>query len=270
MSENLDKYHEIGKKFENFIRPATFPLAIKLITDESEIPPQTKRPSTELKVQTFLCQNFKMSRTYGWTIAVTEQDCNCKLARAVFGWDPVTPDAAKWMNQFSVGLYAQDVATSAKLEKYLYRLDNKFLGLVISPLAWTKVEPDVVLSYCLPAQAMRYIQSYLYCAGGVLEFTATGRMGSCHDGVIKAYLTEKPQLVILGNGDRVWGGAQDSEVMFSCPRSKLDLLLKGLEATHAAGLRYPIPTYMNYKPGFQSDFQKKAFKRAGGTIVKEK
>ena len=78
------------------------------------------------------------------------------------------------------------------------------------------------------------------------------------------------QLVVLGNGDRVWGGAQDSEVLFSCPRLKLATLIEGLEATHAAGLRYPIPAYMNYKPGFQAAFKKRALDRAGGTIIKEK
>jgi uncharacterized protein (DUF169 family) len=269
MSLNLELYQEIGNKIEQLIRPATFPLAIKLIKSQSEIPPGSKRPK-DLNLQNFLCQDFKMARSYGWTMAVTEEDCNCRLARGVFGWDPQTEETIEFAHQFNIGLYAKDLETSKKFEKNLYFLENKFWGLVISPLVRTKIEPDVVLIYCLPAQAMRLIQGYLYCEGGVMQFTAAGRIGSCHDGVIKAFLTKKPQLVILGNGDRVWGGAQDAEVMFSCPKDKLNILIEGLEATHAAGLRYPIPTYMNYKPGFQRDFQKKAYKRARGTLVKEK
>jgi uncharacterized protein (DUF169 family) len=109
----------------------------------------------------------------------------------------------------------------------------------------------------------------LYHEGGTLEFTVAGRVGSCNEGVAKTLLTDKPQLVLLGNGDRVWGGAQDSEVMFACPASKLEMLVEGLEATHRAGLRYPVPTYMNYSPGFQESFEKKAKERAGGTIVRE-
>ncbi len=267
---NLEKYHKIGKKIEKYIRPATFPLAIKLIKEKSEIPAKAKRPSIDLITQNFICQNFKMARTYGWTIAVLEEDCNCMLARGVYGWDPVTEETMKWKSKFEVGLYAKDVETSRKIEKHIYLLANEFKGIVISPLAWTKVEPDIVLIYCLPAQAMRFIQSYLYMEGGVLEFAAAGRIGSCHVGVPKVYLTKKPQLVLLGNGDRVWGGAQDSEVLFSCPREKLDTLIEGLETTHAAGLRYPIPAYMNYKPGFQAAFKKRAVDRAGGTIIKEK
>lgn len=55
-------------------------------------------------------------------------------------------------------------------------------------------------------------------------------------------------------------------MMFSIPKSKLELVVDGLETTHKAGLRYPIPKYMNYTPGFQSAFEQKAIKRAGGTI----
>jgi uncharacterized protein (DUF169 family) len=267
MSENLGVYREMGKKIEQYIRPATFPLAVKTIESEAEIQPEYKRPSTHLKLRNFVCQNFKIARTYGWTMAITEEDTSCRIARAIYGWDPMTEEAANWMNLFSVGLYAKDKETSEKTLKRSYRLDNRFCGLVVSPLARTKVVPDVVLIYCLPAQAMRLIQSYLYCEGGVLEFSAAGRVGSCHEGVAKTILTNKPQLVILGNGDRIWGGAQDSEVLFTCPHDKLEILIEGLEATHAAGLRYPIPAYMNYAPGFQEAFEERARKRTGGTLI---
>ena len=267
---SLKIYHEMGKKFEEYLRPSTFPIGIKLIKDESEIPANSRRPSSTLKVQNFICQNFKMARTYGWTMAVTDADCVCRLARAVYGWDSLTEEMSDWGHQFNVGLYSKDVETSKKLEEHLFLLNNEYLGLVISPLTRTKVEPDIVQIYCLPAQAMRLTQAYLYMEGGVLEFTDAGRIGSCHVGVIKTFQTDKPQLVILGNGDRIWGGAEDYEVMYSIPRSKLEMIIEGLEATHSAGLRYPIPKYMSYKPGFQAPFKKKAMKRAGGTLVKEK
>jgi uncharacterized protein (DUF169 family) len=269
MNTNLETYHRIGEEIEQYIRPSTFPLAIKIIKSGTEIPSGLKRPSTHLNLKNFVCQNFKISRSYGWSIEIRNDDINCLLARSIYGWEPITEETARWMNLFSIGLYAKDAATSEKLAKYLYRFEEEIKGMVISPLTKTKVVPDVVLIYCLPAQVMRFVQSYLYMEGGVLEFSAAGRIGSCHEGVVKTILTNQPQIVMLGNGDRIWGGAQDSEVMFACPHEKLDTLVKGLEATHAAGLRYPIPTYMNYSPGFQEEFEKAAMERAGSTIVKK-
>lgn len=268
MEQPLKPYHQMGEEIEKYIRPATFPLAVQVIRSDAGPVSQFKRPSIDFNIQNFVCQNFKMSRTYGWTIEVQDEDVNCLLARSIYGWDPITEETVKWSNQFSVGLYAKDTLTAEKLARHLFRFEDPIKGLVISPLARTKVEPDVILVYCLPAQAMRFIQGYLYVEGGVLAFSSAGRIGSCHEGVVKAIVTNQPQLVMLGNGDRIWGGAQDAEVMFACPRNKLESLMEGLAATHEAGLRYPVPAYMNYSPGFQPEFEQKAGQRAGGTIIK--
>jgi len=269
MKSYLATYQAMGEKIEDYIRPATFPLAVQVIRDNPSGPSPYKRPSIDMNIRNFVCQNFKMARTYGWTMEVRAEDTNCLLARSIYGWDPVTEETVRWSNDFSVGLYAKDGETSERLAAHLHRFEEAIGALVISPLTRTKVIPDVVLVYCLPAQAMRLIQGYLYVAGGVLNFSSAGRIGSCHEGVVKAIKTGEPQLVILGNGDRVWGGAQDSEVLFACPAGQLDALMEGLAATHRAGLRYPVPAYMNYSPGFQAEFEQKADARAGGTIRKK-
>lgn len=269
MSE-LERYRQFGQKIEAFLRPASFPLAIKFIKTEEEIPPGAKRPAADFRHQNFICQNFKIARTYGWTLAVTEKDCNCKIARTVYAWDPLTPEARRFAIQFTVGLYSRNAATSDKWTDTLNILGENWAGMVISPLARTKAVPDVIQIYGLPAQIMRLVQGYLYMEGGTMPFTSSGRAGSCHEGVVKTLQLDAPQVVLLGNGDRVWGGAEDSEILFSAPRSKLGLLVEGLEATHQAGLRYPIPKYMNYSPGFQNEFEQRAIERAGGTLVKER
>lgn len=267
MAQSLEDYRRMGHRLEKLLRPASYPLAIRRIAGDESPPDDFRRPVRDLGIQNFICQNFKMARTYGWSMAITEEDIDCRIARVLYGWDPVTEDTQIWMDAFSVGLYAKDSPTNRKIEPHLYA--QPIQGLAISPLTRTKIRPEVILAYVLPAQAMRLIQAYLYMQGGVLEFSAAGRMGSCHEGILKSLVTDKPQLVLLGNGDRVWGGAQDDEVAFACPHSCLEDLLAGLEATHKAGLRYPVPAYMNFSPGFQSSFEERAMDRAGGTLVKK-
>lgn len=270
MSLNFDKFHHLGKQIEYYLRPYSYPIAIKLIKNKEEIPKDSRQPSKDLGVKNFLCQNFKMVRSSGWTMVITEEDCICKMARALYGWDPITDAEIDFANQFSIGLYSKDLETSQKFMDRVEYLPKDYIGLVISPLTRTKIIPDIVQIYCNPAQAMRLIQSYLYSKGGIFEFSSGGRTGSCREGLIIPFLTDEPQLVILGTGDRVWGGVEDHELLFSFPKSKCDIILEGLEATHKAGLRYPIPKYMTYKPGFQTSFRTKAKRRAGGTIIKEK
>ena len=269
MTDDHGKYRIMGEDLEKYIRPATFPLAVKLLNPDTSIDFPYKSPSKDLGLQNFVCQNFKMSRSYGWTLKIGPEDINCRNARTIYGWDEVSEDKSGGLTDFAVGLYSKDLQTLEKSMEFIFPAQEEISGLVISPLSRTKVVPDVVLIYCLPAQAMRLIQGYLFHEGGVLEFTAAGRTGSCHEGITKPLITGKPQLVMLGNGDRVWGGAQDAEVMFACPKEKLDILMDGLKTTHEAGLRYPVPTYMNYSPGFQQSFEERALKRSGITLVKD-
>lgn len=133
MATELDGYRSSGERIESLIRPATFPLAVRLIGSETEIQPEYKRPSRDMAAQNFVCQNFKMARSYGWTIAVTEADINCKAARVIYGWDKPTDEEKKWAKAFSVGLYAKDEAVAGTFERHLYSLDSDFAGMIISP-----------------------------------------------------------------------------------------------------------------------------------------
>ena len=146
MATTIEQYRKYGERIEVLIRPATFPLALKLIRSEKDLLPEYKRPSRDLGLQNFVCQNFKMARSYGWTMAVTEADINCKLARAVYGWDVLTAEERQWAEAFSVGLYAKDGATAVKFEQHLHSLDEGFEGLVIAPLTRAKFVPDTIWS----------------------------------------------------------------------------------------------------------------------------
>jgi uncharacterized protein (DUF169 family) len=210
-----------------------------------------------------------MARRYGWTIKVLPDDCSCRIAREVYRWEGADLSDASDLANFALGLYASSVENERGFVENLQPLERAAKGVVISPLEWTKIEPDVVLIFGNAAQMMRLIQSYLYVKGGVLTFTATGRAGSCSDGVVKAFVNQEPRLVVLGNGDRVWGMAQDDELLFALPSGQLDDLLEGLEATNEAGLRYPVPSYMNFAPGFQAEFEERALQRSGTTIIKK-
>lgn len=261
----MEQWRRSGAIISKYVRPATFPLAVRIARDEAELEGSFRRPPAE----NFLCQNLTMARRYGWTIEVLPEDCSCLLARGVYRWDEADSSDAGSLRDFSLGLYASSPEGEESFVESLQRLPQPAKGVLISPLEWTKIEPDVVLIYGNAAQMMRLIQSYLYVKGGVLNFTAAGRAGSCSDGIVKAFMSQEPRLVILGNGDRVWGMAQDDELLFALPSALVDDLLQGLETTHKAGLRYPVPSYLSFAPGFQPEFEARAMRRAGTTIAKK-
>ena len=77
---------EIEQALNTYIRPLTFPLAIKMLTSEDEIPPKTRRPFQQMKKKLAICQGIGMARKLGWTLAMGKEDMQCALGAAPFGF----------------------------------------------------------------------------------------------------------------------------------------------------------------------------------------
>ncbi len=77
-----------AREVETHIRPATFPVAAKLLAADEPVPDKAKRPLRDMKVQIAICQAIAMARRYGWTVAVGAEDVNCVLTKTAFGLAP--------------------------------------------------------------------------------------------------------------------------------------------------------------------------------------
>lgn len=244
----MESWHQMGEKIRNFVNPATFPVAVRFTREASEIPPSAKRPLRDLQVRMAPCQGAAMARRYGWTVAFGREDVGCAIAANSYGWERVEDDegVVRFMTHMN---YASDAEAARKaLASFRHLEAGEDLVAVYSPLERTRVEPDVILIYVNPAQLMRLIHGGTYRSGRPIESTFSGRASSCTEGVIGAHLDQALKVVVPGNGDRVWGGCQDHEMVMAVPASRLAEVVEGLEKTHAQGIRYPIPTFMRYSP----------------------
>ncbi len=66
--------NEVEKALNTYIRPLTFPLAIKMLKSEDEIPEKTRRPFQQMKIKVAICQGIGMARTLGWAVAMGKED----------------------------------------------------------------------------------------------------------------------------------------------------------------------------------------------------
>lgn len=71
-----------------YIRPLTFPVAVKLLKDEP-YPMKVRRPA-DLGTKLTLCQGYSMARKYGWVMGYEMKDCACGPQLAHFGAVPYT------------------------------------------------------------------------------------------------------------------------------------------------------------------------------------
>jgi uncharacterized protein (DUF169 family) len=107
--------------------------------------------------------------------------------------------------------------------------------------------------YGNPAQIMRLIQGALYNEGGAVQSSSMGRLGCAT--IITVMKTDECRYLVPGNGDRIFGMAQDYEMTFMIPVSKVDTVLDGLVKTHKLGIRYPITSFFNFQATFPPSYQ---------------
>ncbi len=240
----MEKWMNIGKSLEEMLRPQTYPLAVKLVRDESEFPERTRRPEQKIAI----CQALTISRKFGWTMGITEEDSGCPGASLTYGW--TTPIDESSLGQFfQMAGYAFDEIGIKRIVDNLDRLTpGKYGGVVISPLTRTKIAPDVILVFGNPAQIMRLLQGVMYKDGRKLESKLTGIMASCTAGIVRTVNTNECQVVIPGNGDRAFATASDDEMLFTIPATEAEGIIEGMRAQRFA--KYPIPVNLQLPPPF--------------------
>lgn len=171
-----------------------------------------------------------------------KRDVVCPLSAVAFGFRKPNEEALRGYT--AVGMYCESEEAAHKLEAGTWRFEpGSYDYVCIAPLARANFQPHLVAVYANSAQVMRLVNAALYQRGGRLESTTSGRL-DCADIVIQTMTANAPKVIIPCNGDRVFGMAQDTEMVFTFPWDYADEILTGLEGTHKGGVRYPIPVAM--------------------------
>jgi uncharacterized protein (DUF169 family) len=220
---------EVNEKLVHYFRPLTFPVAVKLMTSADELPEKAKVPTRDFGHKIMTCQAMAMARRHGSNVALGAEDVAC--APSAIGLGLVDPDTLEKPEG------PEAVSKTLELGKYSYFL--------YAPLHSTRFDPDVLVVYGNSGQVMRMVQSFTI-AGKSVKTVATA-LADCVD---IAFVKEDPApyVVLPSGGDRVFGTAQDFEMIFALPWSLVTECIQGLEMTHKLGFRYPVVSYLRFEP----------------------
>ncbi len=243
---------EAEQILNTYIRPLTFPVAIKMLKSEDEIPEKTRRPFQQMKKKIAICQGIGMSRKLGWAIAMGKEDMQCSLGAAPFGF---FKNIDFWeQGNLAAGMFAASTEAGKKEEDLIDRFDHgAYSHILVAPLSRAAFDPDLIMVYGNPAQIMRLIHGSLFNEGGAIQSTAMGRLGCA--AIITVIKNDECRFLVPGNGDRIFGMTQDWEMSYMIPMSKLDNVLDGLAKTHKSGIRYPITSFFNFEATFPPSYQ---------------
>jgi len=216
---------QVNEALNTYIRPQTFPLALKLCASESELPERVRLPKRDMGFQVTLCQAIGIARRYRWALAVGKDDQVCIGGARTMGF----------------------LSESAGEPNPKHLEAGKYSHLLMAPLEIADFAADVVLIYASPAQLMRMVQSATRGEAGGVSAVASG-FEDCGDVVGRTFQSDLCQFIMPSGGDRVFGGTQDHETIFTMPASKIEAVTNGLEETHKAGFRYPVLTDLRHQP----------------------
>jgi uncharacterized protein (DUF169 family) len=234
---SLDLYRGYGDELERQLRLKTFPLALKLLESEDDIPEGAQRPLRDFGHHLSLCQALQISRRDGIAIAMLKEDHWCP--EPVIGYGLGAPP-----QYFMEGhnRYPHDVETLEAGGHYAQQFPRleigRYVGLVSAPLRITNFAPDFVMMYGDSAQLNLLLLAREYKEGYALQCTLSSH-AACVYGVVPAVRSGECQVAIPCRGDHYRAMAGDEEVIFTVPREKLDEVMAGLRYVKASGSRLP-------------------------------
>ncbi len=243
---DLKNFHEYGEELERRLRLKTYPLALKLLERENEIPAEAKRPLKHLGHHLSLCQAFQVSRRAGGTIAMLKEDHWCCEPVIGFGLGEPPEFFLEGHNR-----YPRDVASLEAGRHYAEEFPRlptgKFVGSVSAPLRSTPFAPDLVMIYCDSSQLCLLLLGREYQDGYNLKCALSGH-AACVYGVVPALETGECRVAVPCRGDHYRAMAGDEEMLFTVPVGKLDELMVGLRSIEKTGSR--LPTGYSYLPEY--------------------
>lgn len=233
------------RELQSYVRPQTFPVAIRMLRPDEPIPERARRPARDFGKLSMSCQVIDMARRHGWTIALTREDHICSLGITAIGFDRPLP--VYTVGTLCEGMYTETKEAGQRSEAAIDKFaPGEYTCLLVAPLERATFEPHVVCVYANPAQVMRLTQAALWKRGGRLASSFEGR-AVCADIIVTTMQTGEPQVILPCSGDRIFGQTQDHEMAFSIPWGRMEEIIEGLRGTHQGGIRYPITQFMEYE-----------------------
>lgn len=237
---NIEVYRQYARKLQNLLQPQSYPVAIKLLTEEKEIPPNALRPKKDQGVHFSLCQAFAKARFRGETVAMLTEDHWCWAPLVGFGLvefhdrHESFPIIVKYLG------IADEEAAKSFLRQFPRLEYGKYLGLVVAPFIKAEFIPDLVLLYVNHAQ-LRDILMAVKFKTGKLIFSQFDAIDSCLYATIPVIKTGEYRITFPDPGEVERALAKADEVIFSVPAKRLEELLAGLSVFGGGKMKFAEP-----------------------------
>ena len=212
---NIEQYKKEGRDLTRLLLANSFPIAVKMLRFENEIPKNALRPIKDLEHHIAVCQGFAMSRREGKTVATLKEDMWC--FEPVVGFGLAEPPVRFLEGHNRYPNTAKTLQAGKTWAQNMPRLPmNKYIGVVSSPLERVEFEPDLVIVYCDNAQLTQLLMAANWIDGHDVESRLSAH-AACVYTIANILKEQNFSVCAPCQGDHRRALAQDNEIIFGIP-----------------------------------------------------
>lgn len=219
--------HSYAEEIETRLCLKTFPIAVKLLEREEDIPGDAQRPVRDLGHHMATCQAFSLARHDGQKFALLKEDMWCFESVLGLGLAELPEEFLEGHNCYPGSSRTLESGAIWAREEFPHLEYGRYIGVTCAPFRSTSFDPDLVVIYCDSAQLMQLVLSMVGSDGRDIRCKLSGR-GACVYEIVPTLQGNKCHLTVPCPGDRYVAMAQDNEMAFSVPRHKIEDLVMGL------------------------------------------
>ncbi len=230
--ETMNKY---GSDLLNMLVLRTYPIAIKMLRDETEIPQGAVRPKKDLGEHYSACQAFGIVRRRGTSLAMFIEDHWC--FEPIIGYGLVeTPE--DFLEGSGSDFFIRDKKAAKERNNSIPVIPyGKYKGMVLAPLHKANFVPDVTVIYCNATQ-LRHMLFSMILKNGYRVSSTLDPLWSCVHSVVPSLLTGECEVTIPDPGEFERGGVGDDEMMLSIPKERMEEMMSGVYHYDKMGMGY--------------------------------
>jgi uncharacterized protein (DUF169 family) len=246
--ETMNTY---GSDLLNMLVLRTYPIAIKMLKNESETPQGAVRPKRDLKTHYSACQAFGIVRRRGTTLAMFLEDHWC--FEPIIGYGLVEPPKDFLEGSGSAFFVQSKEGARQRSHDIALLPPGKYAGMVLAPLHKANFSPDLTMIYCNASQLRHMLFAYMNKNGRRVTSTLDP-IWSCVHSIVPSLLKGTCEVTVPDPGDFERSSAGDDEMVFSVPAPNMKEFMDGVYHYEKSGMGY-----RSFGRDLRGDFQQPSF-----------
>lgn len=240
-----------GSDLLNMLVLRTYPIAIKMLKDESQIPQGAVRPKRDLKTHYSACQAFGIVRRRGTTLAMFLEDHWC--FEPIIGYGLVEPPK-DFLEGSGSAFFVQSKEGAKQRSSDIALLPHgKYAGMALAPLHKANFSPDLAMIYCNASQLRHMLFAFMLKNGRRVTSTLDP-IWSCVHSVVPSLLKGTCEVTVPDPGDFERSSATDDEMIFTVPAGNMKEFMDGVYHYEKMGMGY-----RSFGRELRGDFQQPPF-----------